>query len=107
NLIINAIQCLDGVDSPFVALRSWLEDDHYVYICVEDNGPGIPIEIRRNIFDPFFTTKDVGAGSGLGLSISQALLSKRGAFIKYDAEYIDGARFIIGLPFVDLNRDKK
>jgi len=105
NLIINAIQCLDGVDSPFVTLRSWLEDNHYVYICVEDNGPGIPTEIRRNIFDPFFTTKDVGAGSGLGLSISQALLSKRGAFIKYDAEYVDGARFIIGLPFIDSRRD--
>jgi len=105
NLIINAIQCLDGVDSPLVTLRSWQEDKHYVYICVEDNGPGIPMEIRRNIFDPFFTTKDVGAGSGLGLSISQALLSKRGAFIKYDAEYVDGARFIIGLPFIDLYRD--
>ncbi len=105
NLITNAIQCLDGIDSPFVTLRSWLEDSHYVYICVEDNGPGVPTEIRRNIFDPFFTTKDVGAGSGLGLSISQALLSKRGAFIKYDAEYVDGARFIIGLPFIDLHRD--
>jgi len=106
NLIINAIQCLDGVDSPLVTLRSWLEDNHYVYICVEDNGPGIPTEIRRNIFDPFFTTKEVGAGSGLGLSISQALLSKRGAFIKYDVEYVDGARFIIGLPFINLHRDK-
>jgi len=105
NLIINAIQCLDGVDSPLVTLRSWLEDNHYVYICVEDNGPGIPTEIRRNIFDPFFTTKEVGAGSGLGLSISQALLSKRGAFIKYDAEHVDGARFIIGLPFIDSRRD--
>lgn len=105
NLIINAIQCLQGVDSPFVTLRSWQDDNHYVYICVEDNGPGIPEDIRRNIFDPFFTTKEVGAGSGLGLSISQALLSKRGAFIKYDAEYIDGARFIIGLPFIDLHRE--
>ncbi|MBE9559311.1 MAG: PAS domain-containing protein [Proteobacteria bacterium] len=105
NLIINSIQCLDGVDSPLVTLRSWLEDNHYVYISVEDNGPGIPTEILRNIFDPFYTTKDVGAGSGLGLSISHALLSKRGAFIKYDAEYVDGARFIIGLPFIDLNRD--
>ncbi|NOZ37170.1 MAG: PAS domain-containing protein [Gammaproteobacteria bacterium] len=105
NLIINAIQCLDGIDTPLVTLRSWQENDHYVYICVEDNGPGIPEGIRRNIFDPFFTTKDVGAGSGLGLSISQALLSKRGAFIRYDAQYVDGARFIIGLPFIDLHRD--
>jgi len=107
NLIINAIQCLDGVETPFINLRSWQEGKQYVYICVEDNGPGVPEEIRRNIFDPFFTTKDVGEGSGLGLSISQALLSKRGAFIKYDADYVDGARFIIGLPYIDLQRDRK
>ncbi|RKZ70824.1 MAG: PAS domain-containing sensor histidine kinase [Gammaproteobacteria bacterium] len=107
NLIINAIQCLDGVESPFINLCSWQQGKQYVYISVEDNGPGVPEEIRRNIFDPFFTTKDVGEGSGLGLSISQALLSKRGAFIKYDAEYVDGARFIIGLPLIDEQRDKK
>ncbi|HEY9051841.1 MAG TPA: ATP-binding protein [Gammaproteobacteria bacterium] len=105
NLIINAIQALDGVTSPFITLRSWQESNNYVYVCVEDNGPGIPVEIRRNIFNPFFTTKDVGVGSGLGLPISQALLAKRGAFIKYDAEYVHGARFIIGLPVVDMRRN--
>jgi signal transduction histidine kinase len=105
NLVINSIQALDGVDSPVINLRSWQQNHDYVYICVEDNGPGIPVNIRRNIFNPFFSTKEVGAGSGLGLSISQALLMKRGAFIKYDAEYTDGARFIIGLPLVDLRRN--
>jgi signal transduction histidine kinase len=105
NLLINAIQALDGVASPFILLRSWQEVDGFVYVCVEDNGPGIPMDIRRNIFNPFFTTKDVGVGSGLGLSITQALLTKRGAFIKYDAEYTHGARFIIGLPVVDLRRN--
>lgn len=105
NLVINAIQALDGVDSPVIALRSWQQDNDYVCVCVEDNGPGIPADIRRNIFNPFFSTKEVGEGSGLGLSISQALLAKRGAFIKYDAEYTGGARFIIGLPLVDLRRN--
>lgn len=105
NLIINAIQALDGVVSPVIALRSWQHDNDYVYICVEDNGPGVPVDIRHSIFNPFFTTKEVGTGSGLGLSISQALLAKRGAFIKYDTEYPHGARFIIGLLLVDLRRN--
>ena len=105
NLIINAIQALDGVSQPVINIRSWYEDGDFVYVCVEDNGPGIPGDIRCNIFNPFFTTKEVGAGSGLGLSISQALLAKRGAFIKYDADYQSGARFIIGLPVVDMRRN--
>lgn len=105
NLIINAIQAVDGVTAPRITLRSWQDSHNYVCVCVEDNGPGIPLDIRRNIFNPFFTTKEVGAGSGLGLSISQALLAKRGAFIKYDAEYVQGARFVIDLPVVDVRRN--
>lgn len=105
NLVINSIQALDGVASPIIAIRSFQQGNDYVYVSVEDNGPGIPVDIRQNIFNPFFTTKEVGSGSGLGLPISQALLAKRGAFIKYDTEYTDGARFIVGLPLVDLRRN--
>jgi signal transduction histidine kinase len=105
NLVINAIQAVDGVEAPCITLRSWRDGNNYVSVSVEDNGPGIPADIRRNIFNPFFTTKDVGAGSGLGLSISQALLAKRGAIIKYDVEYVHGARFVIDLPVVDVRRN--
>lgn len=57
NLINNAIQALDGVDAPFIALRSWQEGNNYVYVCVEDNGPGIAGNILHNIFDPFSPPK--------------------------------------------------
>ncbi len=42
-------------------------------IVVEDDGPGIPSNIRSKIFDPFFTTKAIDKGTGLGLHICRDL----------------------------------
>ena len=110
NLILNAMQALKGIINPRIEVAASVGQDEYVYLTVTDNGPGVPREIRSRIFDPFFTTKDVGEGSGLGLSISQAMLSKYGGTINYDSEYIDGARFVIRLHAVrveDLSYDNR
>jgi len=103
NLLANAIDALDKTESPRIVIKSWAEDS-YACIGIADNGPGVPPAIRNRLFDPFFSTKDVGQGSGLGLSISQAIVAKRGGFIAYDADYRDGGRFVIKLPAVDLER---
>src|SRR5574340_434756 len=103
NLLANAIDALDKTPSPRIVVRTWAEDSH-ACISIADNGPGVPADIRNRLFDPFFSTKEVGQGSGLGLSISQAIVAKRGGFIAYDAEYREGARFVIKLPAVDLER---
>jgi two-component system NtrC family sensor kinase len=105
NLLINAIHALDKVSDPVIVIESRFEDP-YAVISVADNGPGVSPDIRNRLFDPFFSTKAVGQGSGLGLSISNAIVAKRGGFIAYDSEYSAGARFIIKLPAVDLNRVK-
>ena len=105
NLLINAIDALDKTPSPRIVVTTWAEDS-YACIGIADNGPGVPSDIRNRLFDPFFSTKDVGQGSGLGLSISQAIVTKRGGLIAYDAEYDAGARFIIKLHAVDLERAK-
>lgn len=103
NLLVNAIDALDKTESPRIVVRTWMEDTIAV-ISISDNGPGVPLDIRNRLFDPFFSTKEVGQGSGLGLSISQAIVTKRGGFIAYDSANGDGACFTIRLPAVDLER---
>jgi len=47
-----------------------------VEIRINDNGNGIPHELKEKIFQPFFTTKPTGEGTGLGLSISYDIITK-------------------------------
>jgi two-component system NtrC family sensor kinase len=103
NVISNAIQALARTPEPRIGLATWREGDT-VAIAVADNGPGVPAEARRRLFDPFFSTKEVGQGSGLGLFISQALVTRRGGRIDFDAAHAPGARFIIRLPAVEPER---
>lgn len=77
NLIKNATDAVSMVKTPQIIIRSYQKES--VFVTVEDNGAGIPLDILDKIFDPFFTTKDVGKGTGLGLSISYQLLKDMGA----------------------------
>lgn len=60
---------------PTVKVATW-RTNGWVGIAVEDNGIGIPPEIRPKVFQPFFTTKPTGSGTGLGLSISFDIITK-------------------------------
>jgi len=106
NLLANAIDALGKTQSPKITVRTWTEDK-YAVIGIADNGPGVPSDMRNRLFDLFFTTKEVGQGTGLGLAISEAIVTKRGGFITCDAEYQDGAHFVVKLPAVDLERVKQ
>ena len=98
NLLLNSVQALKGHPEPRIRIATEQKADRSVLIIVEDNGPGVPQEHRSRLFEPFFTTKDVGDGSGLGLSISHALITKRGGSLRYDTTFNKGARFIVRLP---------
>jgi PAS domain S-box-containing protein len=64
-----------------------------------DNGTGIPKEVADRIFDPFFTTKKVGEGTGLGLSVSYAIINKFGGNIRFETRLQEPGRGPHGTTF--------
>ncbi len=99
NVLANAIHAVTGTPDPRIVVTTW-RDGANVAIAVADNGPGVAEPERGRLFDPFYTTKSVGQGTGLGLFISQAMVTRRGGLIELDAVHAPGARFVIHLPAV-------
>ena len=101
NLIINSTHAVAsmGEGSEGIIGISTSHDQDYIYCEIRDNGPGIPVEQRKQIFDPFFTTKDPGKGTGLGLSISyDIVVNKHCGTIAVDCPETGGTVFSIRLP---------
>jgi len=67
-------------------------------ISIRDNGPGIDPSDLNNIFDPFYTTKEPGRGTGLGLSVSHAIVEAVGGRISARSEEGKGAEIVVALP---------
>jgi signal transduction histidine kinase len=74
------------------------EDKSKVKIIINDNGVGIPEEIKNRIFEPFFTTKEVGEGTGLGMSIAYKTIDRHNGKILVESKVGIGTSFTIILP---------
>lgn len=80
----------------------------FAFICVTDNGPGVPEENTQRIFERFYTDRpsgeSFGQNSGLGLSITKQIVEAHGGSIVADNIYDPmtndrlGARFILKIP---------
>ena len=67
-------------------------------LVVEDNGPGVPGELKDKVFAPYFTTKHAKGGTGLGLAIVHRIVNDHGGRIMISDASGGGARFTIELP---------
>jgi signal transduction histidine kinase len=73
-------------------------DCEHIEIRIQDDGPGMPQEVRAKLFNPFFTTKPVGKGTGLGLSICQQIIKNHQGSLEVVSAPGQGTAFIIQLP---------
>jgi signal transduction histidine kinase len=85
NILDNAIDALP--QQGHLRLKTWSEHHAtgHLELCIsiEDDGPGIPLEVQPHIFDPFYTTKPVGVGTGLGLGIAHRIVEQYGGTIRF------------------------
>lgn len=82
NLVDNAIRYTPDGGRVDLSAR---QEQGYTVLCVQDSGPGIPLAERKRVFAPFYRTLGSGQiGSGLGLSIVQAITQRLGADIHLD-----------------------
>jgi signal transduction histidine kinase len=99
NLIENARDAIGTRNNGKIVVSTKLGEagDRAMFV-VEDNGPGVPSELKDKVFAPYFTTKHAKGGTGLGLAIVHRIVSDHGGRITVADTPGGGARFSIELP---------
>lgn len=99
NIIVNAAQAMDGRGNLTITSRTRANHD-INEVIIHDDGPGIPPEYIEQIFEPFFTTKNTGEGTGLGLSVSYAIVKEHKGSIRATSTPEQGTTFTLRFPAV-------
>jgi PAS domain S-box-containing protein len=98
NLVVNAADAIEEKGEHGQIAISTRPDGDHVIITISDTGIGVPASLQRRIFEPFFTTKDVGRGTGQGLALVRAVVSRHEGTISIHSEPGVGTAFAIRLP---------
>lgn len=88
NLLSNAAQAVQRAarEQPRISIRGEHRNGR-LWLTVRDNGTGIAPEHIGRVLEPFFTTRDVGAGLGLGLSVSYGIIQRHGGTLSVTSEF--------------------
>jgi signal transduction histidine kinase len=99
NLILNARDALagDGREGGVISVFAECQGG-WVQVAVDDDGPGVPSELRLRIFEPFYTTKGNAHGTGLGLASVWKMVESMEGSVVCTASPLGGARFVLRLP---------
>ena len=100
SLLLNAAEAIpEGeAQSHEIRVTTRTSETGRALVEIADDGCGIPATIRPKIFDPFFTTKPLSVGSGLGLSLCDAVVRSIGGDISVESEPGKGSVFRVSLP---------
>lgn len=107
NLITNAIDAIPKgkTDGLIIVFSRNSADGNYVEIAIQDNGVGIPEEVKKKMFNLFFSTKGE-RGSGIGLAVTRKIIEQHGGQIEVETEEGKGSTFIIRLPIHPQNEQE-
>jgi two-component system nitrogen regulation sensor histidine kinase NtrY len=95
NLLKNAIEAIPDDRAGEINITHKINQDH-VLLIVNDNGNGIPEQLRERIFTPNFTTKS--SGTGLGLAFVKNSIENAGGKVWFETEMGKGTTFYMSLP---------
>jgi signal transduction histidine kinase/HAMP domain-containing protein len=94
NLVLNALKAMPSGGKLLVEVE---EAAGGVAISFSDTGPGIPEDVSKHLFQPFRRSRQDRSGTGLGLFISQALMTRAGGFLEVDSRPGRGTTFVVRL----------
>ncbi|TNE89235.1 MAG: response regulator [Deltaproteobacteria bacterium] len=103
NLLVNARDALQSDGRIELVARDFRlpSGGRGAFVMIEDDGPGVPDQIREEIFNPFFTTKGPNRGTGLGLAVASQILRDHHGRIWVEDRPGRGSRFCLALRHAD------
>ena len=120
NLLCNAVDALQDIGHINVRTENYYVDDisgsydrvpkgEYVKLTISDTGCGISDDNVQKILDPFFTTKasDKKRGSGLGLSVVDAVVKDHGGYLDLETKPGKGTSFYVYFPTTHESSDSQ
>jgi signal transduction histidine kinase len=101
NIVTNAIDAVAEAESPgrVMVTTRYLPEQNLAQVEIRDTGPGIAADQMDKLFSPFVSTKK-SRGTGLGLPVSQKILTEHGGKITVESLPGQGACFTLDLPAV-------